>query len=226
MRKAIVVVAGIAGLSLLLCGSEALLAQTDTPARGTGTGGAGSTQVTGGAGASTAELQESVLELQSEVAQLRQELAEVRAALADVSASAGVGGSGQAGVDANAGVGGSGQAGVTPPVSPSQRTPLRAGTAQETTPSGAMAQDTSNAGEAVVNAIYTGTVRSVSGRQLELLDEDGQPFTMQLGDKTRVLRDGKLISARQLKQGTRVRVTVDLVSPGKPVMEITTLPAQ
>jgi hypothetical protein len=153
-----------------------------------------------------------VLQLESEVAQLRQEVAQLRAALADQ--------------NANTGVGGSGQAGVTPPVTTPRNAPLRAGTAQETNPRGANVRDTANEGTAVVNAIYTGTVRSVSGGRLELLDEAGQPFTMELGNKTRVLRDGKTISAGQLKQGTRVRVTVDMVSPRNQVMEIVTLPAR
>jgi hypothetical protein len=77
-----------------------------------------------------------------------------------------------------------------------------------------------------VNAIFTGTVRSASGGQLVLLDEEGQPFTVELGQRTRVVRDGKRISLQQLKPGTRVRATVDLLSGHNQATEITLLPEQ
>jgi hypothetical protein len=198
MRKVTWTVLGLAGLSLLLCGTdEEVLAQTDT-----------------GAARVDTELRQTVLQLQGELAQVRQELAQVRQELDALAV--------------GTGVGGSGQGGGTPAGAPRQdanRTgasePLRAGTAQETRGS---ARDTSNAGEAVVNAIYTGTVRSVSDGQLVLVDE-GEPLTLRLGDRTRVYQNGQSISARQLKAGTRVRVTVDLVGRGDQVTEITTLPA-
>jgi hypothetical protein len=78
----------------------------------------------------------------------------------------------------------------------------------------------------VVDAIYTGTVRSVSAGQLVLLDETGQPFTVELGNKTRVLRNGQRISAQDLKKGTRVRATVDMLSGRNQATEVTTLPAK
>jgi hypothetical protein len=81
-------------------------------------------------------------------------------------------------------------------------------------------------GEAVVNAIYTGKVRSISGRQLVLLDDSGQPFTVELGSQARFISNGQRISAQQLKPGTRVRVTVDLLSGRNQTTEVTTLPAR
>ncbi len=173
MRKVTLMVVGIAGLSLLLCGSGELVAQTD---RTTGTGGldagaTGTEPAAGAAGVSPAELRQSVLQLQSEVAQMRQELAQVRAELANMTANTGVGGSGS-----------------------------------------------------VVNALYTGKVRSVSSTQLVLLDEGGQPFTVELSAQTRFISNGQRISAQQLKQGTRVRATVDLLSGRNHATEVTTLP--
>jgi hypothetical protein len=216
MRKVTLTVIGIAGLSLLLCGSGEALAQT-------GDGGVGATAVTGaeqaagGAGASPADLRQSVLQLQSEVAQLRQELAQVRSELANAAG--------------NTGVGGSGQAGVAPPAAPpgagatrGQGTPLRAGTAQETGQRGTQAPDTAGSGEAVVNAIYTGKVRSVSDRQLVLLDDAGQSFTVELGPRTRFISKGQRIPAQQLKKGSRVRATVDMLSGRNQATEVTTLP--
>jgi hypothetical protein len=178
------------------------------------------------------ELRQSVLQLQGEVAQLRQELAQVRSELANVTANTGVGGSGQAGTapagagagqnttaggaSAQGGVGGSGTAG--------RETPLRAGTSEETGQRGPQARDTDNAGDAVVNAIYTGKVRSVSNKALVLLDDNGQPFTVEVGAQTRFISKGQRISAQQLKQGTRVRAIVDLLSGREQATEVTTLP--
>lgn len=195
MRKVTWAVIGIAGLSLLLCGSGGALAQADRTASPPGTPGSA---VGAEAEASPAELRQSVLQLQSEVAQLRQELVLLRAELAEVMASLGVGGAGQAGVASPA----AGAAPAQPPAS--------GGTS----------------GEAVVNAIYTGQVRSVSNRWLVLEDEAGQPFAVELDAQTRILRDGRRISARQLQQGTRVRATVDLLSERNQATEVTTLPAR
>jgi hypothetical protein len=171
------------------------------------------------------ELRQTVLQLQSEVAQLRQDLARVRSELASVKANAGdtasgagVGGSGQAGIaDQGSVAGGTTGSGTVP-----RGNSPRAGMSPQT----ARGQDTSNAGEALVDAIYTGTVRSASARQLVLLDEAGQPFTVELGERTRVLSNGQRISAQELKKGTRVRATVDMLSGRNQATEVTTLPAK
>jgi hypothetical protein len=254
MRKVSWTVLGIVGASLLLCGSGELLAQVDTAARpadtverdatdtrvqgtplgsarvgaqGTGTsptatqspGTTGSPGITAAPGtggtagetdASSLELRRTVLQLQADLGRMSQELAQVRAELANLSASMGVGGSGQAGTQADAqdtATGGSGTQGTAA---------ANRGTA---------ARGTQDPGEAVVNAIYTGTVNSVSTSQLVLLDEEGQAFTVELGERTRVLRDGERITARQLKKGTRVRATVDLLAGHNKATEIVTLPA-
>jgi hypothetical protein len=179
-----------------------------------------------------AQQSQTVLQLQQEVVQLRQQVTQLRAQLDSANANAGTGGSGQTGVapsrapsgttTADQGTASTGTApqgavvGGTPP-----GTPLRAGTAQETG-----ARSTPDRGEAVVDAIYTGTVRSVSGGRLVLLDEEGKSFTVELGDRTRVLRNGQRISAQELKQGTRVRATVDMLSGHNQAKEVTTLPAR
>ncbi len=224
MRKVTLTVVGIVGLSLLLCGSDEVLAQTEG-------------QATGGAGASTAELRQSVLKLQSDVALLRQELAQVRAELANVTSNLGVGGSGQAGVAPSAVPAGASAAQSTPAgTAPAQDTvsggtggqgPAPRGSANPgTARRGTQAAETASSGEAVVNAIYTGKVRSVSSKQLVLLDDSGQAFTVELGAQTRFLRNGQRISAQQLKQGTRVRATVDLLAGHNQATEVTTLPEQ
>jgi hypothetical protein len=246
MRKVTLTVVGIAGLSLLLCGSDEVLAQTDRTASPPGAAGSdaadsrvqatGTEQAAGGAGASPAELRQSVLQLQGEVAQLRQELAQVRAELANLTANTGVGGSGQAGVAPAAASPGAGegqntaadrtsaQGMVSGSGTAGQGTTPRAGTNPGTAQRGTQARDTDNSGEAVVNAIYTGKVRSVSNRQLVLLDDSGQPFTVELGAQTRFISKGQRISAQQLKQGTRVRATVDMLSGRNQATEVTTLP--
>ncbi len=267
MRKATWTTLGFVVLSVLLCGSGELLAQsdtavspadpverdaTDTRVRGTapgdarvgtpgstvsaaaqGTGGsggattaaAGTGGATGGTGAGSAELRRTVLQLQADMARMSQELAQVRAQLAELNSSVGVGGSGQA-------VGGSGQAGeqtraqgTTAPRGNSPRDPEDRGAPDPTTVGRGTLNRTTDPGEAVVNAIYTGTVRSVSARELVLLDEEGQSFTVELGERTRVMRDGKRITARQLQKGTRVRATVDLLAGHNQAMEVIALPS-
>jgi hypothetical protein len=246
MRKVTWTTVGLVVLSVLLCGSDELLAQTgtatspadpverdatDTRVQGTapgdartgtagsadamaeGTGGSG--RATGGTDASSAELRRTVLQLQADMARMSQELAQVRAELADLSAAVGVGGSGRAGEQ-------SGAQGATARGNTAARDTGDRSTVGGGSPPARGAQDP---GEAVVNAIYTGTVRSVSAGQLVLLDEEGQSFTVALGERTRVLRDGKRISARQLEKGTRVRATVDLLSGNSQAMEVVTLPS-
>lgn len=243
MRKVTLTVLGIAGLSLLLCGSDEFLAQIDRT--GTVDAGApvtsstaatGTEQAAGGAVASPADLRQSVLQLQSDVAQLRQELAQVRAELASVTASTGVGGSGQAGVAPAAGAPtGAGARQDTPAgTAPAQGTVSggtssqviapRASASPGTAQGGTQAVGTTSPGKAMVNAIFTGTVRSVSDKQLVLLDDSGKSFAVELGDQTRFLRDGQRISAQQLEQGTRVRATVDLLAGHNQAKEVTTLP--
>jgi TolA-binding protein len=263
MRKVTLTVVGLLGLSLLLCGSDEVLAQTDTRAfppgspgsdatdsrlQGTpsvdvdaGTGGAGAVatetgQAAGGAGASSTELQQTVQQLQGEVARLQQELALAREQLANVTRNnTGAGGAGQAGVaptptptGASAGqntpASGEPGQGAVPGGTTSQGTAPTAGTSPSTAQRGTQAGATNDPGAAVVHAIYRGKVRSVSNRQLVLIDDSGQPFTVELGAQTRFISKGQRISAQELKQGTRVRATVDLLSGHNQAMEVATLP--
>jgi hypothetical protein len=205
---------------------------TQAPGMAGGTGAATpeAGQTTGGASTGLVELPQSVLQLQQEVAQVKQDVAQLRAQLESLNANMGVGGSGQAGVAPSGAQAGTSDTQAPAPGVTDQRavagstppgTPPRAGTAQETG-----ARGTPPPSYAVVNAIYTGTVRSVSNGRLELLDDEGKPFTVELGDRTRVLRNGQRISAQELKQGTRVRATVDMLSGRNQATEVTTLPAR
>ncbi|HEX8705163.1 MAG TPA: hypothetical protein VF815_40400 [Myxococcaceae bacterium] len=250
MRKVTWTTVGLVVLSMMLCGSGELLAQTgtatspadpgerdatDTRVRGTapgdarvgpevgtgavaeGTGGSGRTGggTGGGTDASSAELRRTVLQLQADMAQMSQELAQVRAQLADLGAAVGVGGSGRAG-----------QQGATQGTAARGNTGDRGTDDRSTVGSGSMPdRNPRDPGAAVVNAIYTGTVSAVSAGQLVLLDEEGQRFTVALGDRTRVLRDGKRITAGQLEKGTRVRATVDLLAGNSQALEVVTLPS-
>jgi len=219
MRKVTWTTVGLVALSVLLCGSNELMAQTGTArgtqASGTGTGGSGTASA--GTDASSADLRRTVLQLQSDLGRMSQELAQVRAELAELNSVVGVGGAGQTGEQGGAqGTGTGGNA--------AQGTTDRGTGDRGTVGRGSMPRDTQEPGAAVVNAIYTGTVRSVSARQLVLLDEEGQSFTVPLGDRTRVLREGKRITARQLEKGTRVRATVDLLTANSQALEIVTLP--
>ncbi|SEU02299.1 hypothetical protein [Stigmatella erecta] len=153
--------------------------------------------------ADTAALRQTVLQLQSEVAGMQRELAQLRSELVSLNPEAGVGGSGS-------------QTGGTAPASH---------------PPTAQTQDTASApsapetGKARVDAIYTGTVRSVSGDRLVLVDAEGQAFPVALGKNT-VVREasGQRITAKQLEPGTPVRATVDVLSQrGNEASDVTVL---
>lgn len=153
----------------------------------------------------TAALRQTVRQLQSEVAGMQRELAQLRSELASMNPEVGVGGSGP-------------QTGVTAPAShpPTAQT-------QDT----ASAPSATGTGKARVDAIYTGTVRSVSGGKLVLVDGEGQAFPVALGKNT-VMREanGQRITSKQLEPGMPVRATVDLLSQsGNEASDITVLPA-
>jgi len=197
----------------------------------TGTEGAGGVatgteEAAGGADANSAALRQYVVQLQGEVARLQQELAQVRSELANVAGrNTGAGGSGQAGAGGSgqAGAGGSGQTGVAPTPAPTSAS--AGGTSPDTAQRGSQTGDTVDPGaSAVVHAIFTGKVRSVSNRRLVLVDDIGEPFTVEVGAQTRFISKGQRISAQELKEGTPVRATVDMLSGRNQAMEVTTLP--
>jgi hypothetical protein len=207
----------------------------DAGTGGSGTVATGTEQAAVGAGASSAELQQTVLQLQGEVARLQQELAQAQAQLTNMTGNTGAGGAGQAGMAPTAAPTGT-SAGQSPPAggtsgpgavsggTTGQGSAPRAGTNSGTAQSRPQAGATDDPGAAVVHAIYRGKVRSVSDRQLVLVDDSGQPFTVELGSQTRFISKGQRISAQQLKQGMRVRATVDLLSGNNQAMEVATLP--
>ncbi|MFP2897250.1 hypothetical protein ACLEQD_12235, partial [Corallococcus sp. 4LFB] len=69
---------------------------------------------------------------------------------------------------------------------------------------------TASQGVAVVDAIYRGTVRSVSSKEV-VIDNEGSRLPLEIGAQTRIVRDGEDIGVTQLKEGERVRATVNLV---------------
>nr|WP_253910628.1 hypothetical protein [Pyxidicoccus fallax] len=79
-------------------------------------------------------------------------------------------------------------------------------------------------GTQMVNAIYTGEVRSVSGNQVVIGLETGAPLVLDVDARTRVFRNGRGIGVRQLEKGEQVRAVVDLVGQDQ-TLEIAVLPA-
>jgi hypothetical protein len=156
----------------------------------------------------TAALRQTVLQLQSEVADMQRELAQLRSELASLNPDVGVGGSGPVQPEADT-------------AAPASHPP----TAQtQDTASPPSSPDTS---KARVDALYTGTVRSVSADRLVLLDSKGEAFPIALGKNT-ALREanGQRISAKALTPGTPVQATVDLLSQsGNEASVITVLPS-
>ncbi|MBN9681295.1 MULTISPECIES: hypothetical protein [unclassified Corallococcus] len=97
------------------------------------------------------------------------------------------------GPETNTGTGGTGNTGTGAPA------------AAKPPASGAQQQ-----GVAVVDAIYRGKVRSVSDKEV-VIDNDGSSLPLEISTQTRIVRDGEDIGVTELKEGERVRATVNLV---------------
>jgi hypothetical protein len=171
----------LAGLTVLM-GAGGCSAQAQSAAQG---GQAGQQALPPG---EAAGLWNTVRELRAEVTQLRQEVARLRTQVADA------GGGGTRAPD-DTGTGGSGAAGTR--------------AASDVPPPGS--EVPSPRGTAVVNAVYTGVVSAVSGQRVVIQREDGSPLSLDVGEQTRVLRDGQGIRVGELKKGEQVRAVVDLV---------------
>jgi hypothetical protein len=100
------------------------------------------------------------------------------------------------GPDTSAGTGGTGNSGTGAP--PAAAKPPASGASQP--------------GVAVVDAIYRGTVESVSPKEV-VIDNEGLRLPLEIGTQTRIVREGEDISATELKEGERVRATVNIVGP-------------
>ncbi|MFP2904331.1 hypothetical protein ACLESD_04515 [Pyxidicoccus sp. 3LFB2] len=226
-RQARWTVLGILGLSVLMCGGCSAEAQSE--AAGTRQA-AGARQQAGGQAlpaGEAADLRDSVDALRAEVSQLRREVTRLRAQVAEGSGAAeGTGGAGTAGTAGDvsgtgagaqtgqgtggAGTGGTGVTGAPSPII------SNAPTAGSTVPA--------PRGTAVVNAVYTGVIRSVSERQVVIAMDDGGPLVLEMNPATHVYREGRSIGVKQLKEGEQVRAVVDLVGQDK-TLEIAVLPA-
>ncbi|WP_194863140.1 hypothetical protein [Myxococcus sp. AB036A] len=208
LRKAIWWGLGIAGLSILLCGGVATAQGTQqVPAR---TEQAPTGQALTGTDA--AALQREVDQLRAELLQLRQEVTQLRGQVT---------GTGGAGIppgarvvsprrdtadQQDAGTGGTGAAGVVNDVPPEgSNVPSPPGTA-------------------VVDAVYTGVVRSVGDTEVAIAVGEGPPLTLRVDPRTRVFRDGRNIALRKLEPGEHVRAVVNLLDEER-TMEISVLPS-
>lgn len=254
MRKRTWMDVGIAllGLFLVCSAAQAVVQDPDTnrpvrePAQGTAVTGQarGAPQAAGG---DTLQ-QREIARLRAEVARLQQELARMQAQLAQAGLlGTGTGGAGNAETPGNSperfgvnlggpgdegfgvnlgdveadrqGTGGGGAAGIGDPNAEGVGGGGRAGGAQATRP------DTDTEGRAVANVIHTGRVRSVSPRELVLVDEGGGANTLTLSNNVRVFRGRERVSLRSLREGTFVRASADLYARGNPVTEIQVLPS-
>lgn len=206
LRKASLWVLGIAGLSMLLCGGAATAQGTQqAPAR---TEQAPTEQVL--AETDAAALQREVNQLRAELLQLRQEVTQLRGQVA---------GTGGAGIPPGARV-----------VSPQRDTAAQQDTG--TGGAGGVVSDVPPAGSdvpsppgtAVVDAVYTGVVRSVGDAEVAIAVGDGPPLTLRVDPQTRVFRDGRNIALRKLEPGEQVRAVVNLLDEER-TMEISVLPS-
>ncbi|ATB34933.1 hypothetical protein CYFUS_000345 [Cystobacter fuscus] len=176
-----------------------------------------------------------VARLRTQVAQLQQQLARMRAQLAQAQSNApvssseqGVGGSGPGG-PGGTGTTGDGTGRTSAIGNPNAEAPEGAtGIGSPTsigspTGSGPSADDS---GYALANVLHTGRVRSVSGQQLVLVEEGGVSTTLPLASNVQVLRGRQRVSLQSLEEGTRVRTSANLSSPGNPVTRIEILPTR
>ncbi|NOJ82646.1 hypothetical protein [Myxococcus xanthus] len=203
LRKVSLWVLGIVGLSMLLCGGVAT-------AQGTQQVPAGAEQAPTGqapTGTDVAALQREVDQLRAELLQLRQEVTQLRGQVT---------GTGGAGIPPGARV-----------VSPRRDTADQQGTGaagavQDVPPEGSDVP--SPPGTAVVDAVYTGVVRSVGDTEVAIAVGEGPPLTLRVDPRTRVLRDGRNIALRKLEPGEHVRAVVNLLDEER-TMEISVLPS-
>ncbi|AEI63893.1 hypothetical protein [Corallococcus macrosporus] len=212
LRKASLWVLGLAGASILLCGGEATAQDTQQgPAR--------TEQAPAGQALSSADaaaLQREVDQLRAELLQLRQDVTQLRGQLA---------GTGGAGIPAGARV-----------VSPQRETAAQedpgaqegtggtgaAGLGSDVPPAGSNVP--SPPGTAVVDAVYTGVVRSVGDTEVAIAVGEGPPLTLRVDSQTRVRQDGRNIALRKLQPGDQVRAVVDMVGEER-TTEISVLPS-
>ncbi|WP_426748766.1 hypothetical protein VZQ01_20745 [Myxococcus faecalis] len=196
----------VAGFCVLLCGGGCTAnAQSNEAPKTTSAVAAPSRQAAPSAG-EVSELWNSISGLRAEVRQLRQEVSRLRAQV-DAGAPRGTDAQAQGtgaqapGTDAQAqGTGGSG----TQP-----RPEDGTGTARDVPPAGTTLP--APVGTAVVKATYSGVVRSVAPPEVVIGQDSGEALTLEVGPRTRVLREGRSIGVRELDPGDRVYAVVDMV---------------
>ncbi|MCY0999863.1 hypothetical protein OWM54_22265 [Myxococcus sp. MISCRS1] len=210
----------VAGFCVLLCGGGCTAnAQSNEAPKTTSAVAAPSRQAAPSAG-EVSELWNSISGLRAEVRQLRQEVSRLRAQV-DAGAPRGTDAQAQGtdtqaqgtdaqaqdtgtqaqGTDAQAqGTGGSG----TQP-----RPEDGTGTARDVPPAGTTLP--APVGTAVVKATYSGVVRSVAPPEVVIGQDSGEALTLEVGPRTRVLREGRSIGVRDLDPGDRVYAVVDMV---------------
>jgi Tfp pilus assembly protein FimV len=203
----------VAGFCVLLCGGGCTAnAQSNEAPKTTSAVAAPSRQAEPSAG-EVSELWNSISGLRAEVRQLRQEVSRLRAQM-DAGAPRGTDAQAQGtgaqaqdtgtqaqGTDAQAqGTGGSG----TQP-----RPEDGTGTARDVPPAGTTVP--APVGTAVVKATYSGVVRSVAPPEVVIGQDSGEALTLEVGPRTRVLREGRSIGVRDLDPGDRVYAVVDMV---------------
>ncbi|WP_426734617.1 hypothetical protein [Myxococcus faecalis] len=211
-RRAAGMAVTVAGFCVLLCGGgcTANAQSNEAPKRSAVT--EPSRQAAPSAG-EVSELWNSISGLRAEVRELRQEVSRLRAQV-DAGAPRGTGAQAQGpgaqaqGTDAQAqdtgtqaqGTGGSG----TQP-----RPEDGTGTARDVPPAGTTVP--APVGTAVVKATYSGVVRSVAPPEVVIGQDSGEALTLEVGPRTRVLREGRSIGVRDLDPGDRVYAVVDMV---------------
>ncbi|MFY1829465.1 hypothetical protein ACN47A_26365 [Myxococcus fulvus] len=190
-RRAAGMAVAVAGFSVLLCGGGCTANAQSSEDPKTSAAAEPRRQAAPSKG-EVSELWNSVSGLRAEVRELRQEVSRLRAQVD-------AGGTGGTGAQAQ-GTGGSG----TQP-----GTEDGTGTARDVPPAGTSVP--APVGTAVVKATYSGVVRSVAPPEVVIGQDSGEALTLEVGPRTRVLREGRSIGVRELDPGDRVYAVVDMV---------------
>jgi hypothetical protein len=85
-------------------------------------------------------------------------------------------------------------------------------------------EDTGDERVVVANVEFGGRLQQVSEDRVVVRDLDGNLYEAQVEEGSRLLRSGEAVTAEQLRQGTDVRASLDLVEGGFVVRELEQLP--
>lgn len=80
--------------------------------------------------------------------------------------------------------------------------------------------------EAVASATFVGRVKAVGPRRIDVLDQEGNVYELQVDERTRAFRGGERIAIEQIPEGAAVEASLDLISGTERARDIVLLPVE